>query len=388
MKDRIESSTVSIVEVRARSDLRTFIRLPYQLHRSHAFWVPPLLADERALFVRRKNPALGYCDLTLGLAYRGANVCGRIAGIVNHRYNQHRHERTARFAWLECQNDRSVAEALLAYVTDWAKKQGMTKIVGPMGFTDQDPEGLLVEGFEHEPTIGTYANYPYMVQLVESCGFTKEVDYVVYKVPLSRHLLEKYQKISSRILSRGECQLAEFKSRRQLRAHAVPIVAMMNESFEELYGYVPLDAKEIDTLARRFMPLLDPRFVVVAKRRGRDAGFLVAMPNLDEGFRRARGRLWPFGFVHILRAGRRTRQLDLLVGGVVRAGDRGHGLDVVGMAAMLRSAIAGGFEIMDSHLELETNTPVRAEMERMGGQVCKRYRIYRKDLGVMDEQAK
>jgi hypothetical protein len=260
----------------------------------------------------------------------------------------------------------------------------MTKIVGPMGFTDQDPEGLLIEGFEHEPTIGTYANYPYMVQLVESCGFTKEVDYVVYKVPLSRPLLEKYRKIASRILSRGECQIVEFKSRRQLRAHAVPIIAMMNESFEELYGYVPLDATEIDTLARRFMPLLDPRFVVVAQRRGRDAGFLVAMPNLDEGLRRARGRLWPFGFVHILRAGRRTRQLDLLVGGVVRAGDRGHGLDVVGMAAMLRSAIAGGFEIMDSHLELETNTRVRAEMERMGGQVCKRYRIYRKDLGVMD----
>lgn len=134
MKGRIESSPVSIGEVRSRGDLRTFIRLPYQLHRSHAFWVPPLLADERALFVRPKNPALRYCDLTLGLAYRGDNVCGRIAGIVNHRYNRHRHERTARFAWLECQNDVSVAEALLAYVTDWAKKQGMTKIVGPMAY--------------------------------------------------------------------------------------------------------------------------------------------------------------------------------------------------------------------------------------------------------------
>ncbi len=385
MNDRGANSPVSIAEVRARGELRTFIRLPYQLHRDHAFWVPPLLADERALFARRKNPALQYCDLTLALAYRGNTVCGRIAGIVNHRYNQHRHERTARFAWLECHNDSGVAEALLNYVTDWARKQDMKKIVGPMGFTDQDPEGLLIEGFEHEPTIGTYANYPYLGQLVESCGFTKEVDYLVYKVPLSLPLLEKYQKISSRILSRGECQLLEFRSGRQLRAQAVPIITMMNESFEELYGYVPLDANEIDMLAQRFMPLLDSRFVVVVKRRGRDAGFLVAMPNLDTGLRRAKGRLWPFGFVHLLRAAGRTRQLDLLVGGV-RAADRGHGVDVVGLAAILRSAIDGGFEVMDSHLELETNTRVRAEMERMGGQVCKRYRVYRKNLAVLDEQ--
>jgi hypothetical protein len=128
---------------------------------------------------------------------------------------------------------------------------------------------------------------------------------------------------------------------------------------------------------------MGPRFVKFVMRGGRGAGFLVAMPNLDAGLRKAKGRLWPLGFVHILRAARRTRQLDLLVGGA-RAEDRGHGMDVIGMAAMLRSAITGGFEIMDSHLELETNTRVRAEMEKLGGQLCKRYRIYGKDLDAGD----
>lgn len=375
----METSSISILEVSSRSDLRAFLRLPFRLHRNHALWVPPLIRDERELFIRRKNPALRYCDLTLALACRGKSVCGRIAGIVNHRYNQHRQERTARFGWLECPNDCNVAGALLNFVCGWAKKKGMTRIVGPMGFTDQDPEGLLVEGFDHEPTIGTYANYPYMNQLLESCAFTKEVDYVVYKVLLSRSLLEKYEIISSRILSRREFRIIEFKRRKQLKPYLVPVITMMNETFADLYGYVPLDADEIDLLARRFLPLLDPRFVKFVLRGGRGAGFLVAMPNLDAGLRKAKGKLWPLGFVHILRAARRTRQLDLLVGGA-RAEDRGHGMDVIGMAAMLRSAVTGGFEIMDSHLELETNTRVRAEMEKLGGQICKRYRIYGKDL--------
>jgi hypothetical protein len=375
----METESISIREVHSHSDLRAFLRLPFRLHLDHSLWVPPLMRDERDLFVRHKNPALNYCDLTLALARREERLCGRIAGIINHRYNRQRQERTARFGWFECQDDYEAAMGLLNFVCDWAKKKGMTRIVGPMGFTDQDPEGLLIEGFDHEPTISTYANYPYMNQLVESCGFTKEVDYVVYKVLLSRSLVERYQRISSRILDRGEFRLIEFKNRRQLKPYLVPIITMMNDTFADLYGYVPLDADEIDLLARRFQPLLDPRFVKFVMKGSRGAGFLVAMPNLDAGLRKAKGKLWPFGFVHILRVARRTRQLDLLVGGA-RSEDRGRGMDAIGMAAMLNSAAAGGFEIMDSHLELETNTRVRAEMEKLGGKVCKRYRIYGKSL--------
>lgn len=248
-----------------------------------------------------------------------------------------------------------------------------------MGFTDQDPEGFQVEGFEHEPTIATYSNFPYMAELLESNGYRKEVDYVVYKVPVPLRISKLDEAIAARALGRGGYRLLEFRTRRQLKPFVRPILEIMNETFEGLYGYVTLGREEMDELARKFWLFLDPRFVKVAVRGSLSVAFLIAVPNADPGFRRARGRLFPFGLLQIVAASRRSRQLDLLAA-AVRREDRGRGLDAVGMAAILRSAIAAGFQVLDSHLELETNRLVRAEMERLGGVVCKRYRIFQRRI--------
>ena len=373
------TNAVTVREVATARDRRAFVRLPFDLHRGHAAWVPPLISEERAMLDPRKNPALASCDTRFALAFRGERPCGRVVGIVSRREVAARGTRVARFGWLECPEDPDVARALLSWVERWAKGLGMERLVGPMGFSDQDPEGLWIEGFEHEPTIATCANHPWLGRLVEACGFGKEIDFVVYKAPIGPTLPPFYEKVAARVDARSEYRILEFRSRKELAPWAATIIRLMNETYAELYGYVPLDEAEIEALARKYLPLLDPRFVKVGMKGETPIGFLVAMPNIDPGLRKARGRLFPIGFVHVLRAARASKQLDLLLGGI-RTEDRGKGADILGLAAVIRSAIAAGFTSFDSHVELETNVRVRAEMERLGATVCKRYRIYGKPI--------
>ncbi len=370
---------VHIKQVTRRGELKKFIYLPARIHRHHAKWVPPLYADERRFFNPRKNRAFSYCDATLALAYRGPRLAGRVMGIINRRYNEIRGERNARFGCFDCFEDEEVAHALLDYVEGWARGRGMDKVVGPLGFTEQDPEGFLVEGFEHEPTIATYYNFEYILRFLESEGYTKEMDYVVYKVNIPDEIPEFYRRVYDRVLRRGEYAVVEFTKRKELKTYILPILGLMNETFRDLYGYAALDEAEMETLAKQYLPVIDPRFVKAVAKDGRVIAFVVGIPDISEGIRRAKGRLFPFGIIAIMRAAKKTKQLDLLVGGIKQE-YRGKGLDVLLGTAILRSARSAGFTHMDSHHEMETNVNVRAEMERLGGELYKRYRIFQKKL--------
>jgi hypothetical protein len=220
-----------------------------------------------------------------------------------------------------------------------------------------------------------------MPALVEGAGYAKDMDYVVFRVGLGGGVPEFYRKIAERAARRGVCRLKEYASRRELKKDMFPILTLMNECFRELYGYHELDEREMIALARRFMPVLDPRFIKTALSGADIVGFNIAMPNLAPGLRRAKGRLFPLGLFWVLRAGRRAKQLDSLIGGV-RADFRGKGVDAVLGCATMASAIAAGFEFVDTHHELEYNKKVQGEMEKLGGVVYKRQRVYGKDLGT------
>lgn len=373
------SAAIDLGEVRTRNDFRAFIRLPWVLHRGHLGWVPPLLAEEKAFFRARVNPAFAYSDTLLLLARRGGTPIGRIMGIVNRRYNKAKGDTQARFACLDCGDDAELAGLLIGRVEDWARRLGLKRLVGPLGFTDQDPQGFLMEGYEHEPSIGTYYNYPFLPRLIEGLGYEKEMDYVVYRIDLPGEVPEFYRRVAERAARKDICRILDIRRRRALRPHIRPVLALMNECFRELYGYSALDEREMKALAARFLPVLDPRFVKIAVHGKEIIGFNIAMPNLAEGFRRANGRLFPLGLLRILQAGRQTEQLDTLVGGV-RSDFRGKGVDAMIGCATMAAAIEAGFEFVDSHHELEYNRKVRDEMERLGGRVYKVYRIYRKAL--------
>lgn len=370
--------SVEIKEVKSRKELRQFIHLPAKIHKNHAHWVPPIYSEEWKYFNSRKNKAFSYCDTILFLASRNGEVAGRIMGIINHRYNSYRQEKNVRFAYLECRQDQEVFHGLLEHVERWAQQKGMVKIVGPMGFSDQDPEGFLIEGFEYTPTLATYYNFEFTLRLMEKEGYTKEVDYVVYKVNLLREIPEFYKRIYQRVSKKKDFALVEFNKRKQLRKYIRPVFGLMNECFKDIYGYLPLNEEEMNSLARRYLPLADPRFIKIAIKNDRVIGFIIGIPNLSEGVRKAKGRLFPFGLFYILRSAKRTKQLDLMLGGI-KEEYRGRGIDVMLGMKIIESAQKAGFEYVDSHHELETNFRMHAEMERLGGEVYKRFRIFQKN---------
>jgi hypothetical protein len=372
---------IDVREVRTRRDLKAFIYLPEKIHRGHRNWVHPIYMDEWKYFDPKKNKAFGYCQTILLLAFRDGRAVGRIMGIINTRFNEYRKENLGRFGFLETWEDQEVVHALLGRVEEWARGLGMTRIVGPYGFSDQDPEGFLIEGFEHRATIATYYNYEWLPRLVENEGYAKDIDYFVYKLDVPKEFPEFYKRIFERTSRKGIFKVVEFRKRKELKPWIRPILSLMNECYtgSDIYGFAPLEEKEMDDLAKRYMPILDPRFIKVVAKGDEPVAFVVGIPDMTAGIQKARGRLFPFGFIQILRAAKKTKQLDLLLGAVSEK-YRGQGLDVYMGTRMIQSAQEAGMEYMDSHHEMETNVRVRAEMERMGGKVYKRFRVFQKDL--------
>ena len=374
--------SIEIQEVQSRRQKRLFIHLPARIHKGHSNWVPPIYMDESTYFNPRKNKSFTYADTILFLAYKNARPAGRIMGIINNRYNESHGESHARFSFLECWDDPEVAAALLQAVEEWAGKKGMVKLVGPLGFSDKDPQGLLVEGFDEPIVIATNCNYAYLPAFVEKNGFGKEVDLVVYKLDIPEQVPDIYQRIHDRVLNRNNLVIKEFKTKKELKSDIHPVLSLMNETFQDIYGYDKMTGKEMDEFAARYIPLLDPDFIkVVENDRREPVAFLIGMPDLSDGIRKSRGYLLPIGLFHILRAGKKTKQLNLLLGGI-REDHRNQGLDAVMGTRMIESARKAGLEYLDSHVELETNKKVRAEMERMGGKVYKRYRIFQKPIRI------
>lgn len=369
----------TIKPVAGRRDLESFIRLPERLHRDHAGWVPPLRLDERRMFDRRRNLAFAYCDAALWLARRDGAVVGRIAAIINRRHNERTGERTARFTHLECVEDLDVCAALLEAAARWSQQRGMDRLIGPFGFTDLDPEGFMVDGFNQETSIATYHNFPYVVRFLCRLGWGKHVDYVVYRIPVPDATPEVFARILERIRRRGTLRVLEFTRRGQLKPLVEPVLTLLNETYVAITGFSPLDRHELHDLAQRYIPVLDPRFVKVAFDGDTLVGFVIAMPCMNEGFRKAGGRLLPLGWWHLLRSMRTARRLDLLLGGI-KESHRGRGVDALLGDAMIRSARAAGFTTFDSHHELEDNTRVQAEMARQGGEIYKRYRVFEKAI--------
>jgi GNAT superfamily N-acetyltransferase len=373
----MERRSVVVRRISHGRDLRTFIRLPFEANAANAKWAAPLNSDEWHRFDTKRNPAMAYCDAAPALAERDGRAVGRIMGIVNRRHNEQVGEAVGRFGYFDCEDDPETALALFAWVEDWARSKGCDRIVGPMGFTDQDPEGLLIDGFEEDPGIETLHGPRYLPGFLEMAGYGKEVDYVTYIVPTE--IPERVRSIAERLAGRSGMDLISFAKSSELKAYAPKILALMNDTYRDIYGYVPLDDREIADLINRFIGYLDPRFVKVVEHEGLTIGFAVGMPQVTPGFRKAKGRLYPFGLFHIWRAMKTTRQINMLLGGV-RPEWRGKGVDVLMGVAMMNEAHGAGFTRLDSQHVLEMNQPMRAIYENWGGVIYKRHRIYQKSL--------
>lgn len=372
--------SIIVKQVLTKRQLKQFIYLPEKIHSNHKGWVPPFYSDDRRTFDPKHNLAHEYCEHIYALAYEGKEPIGRIAGIINHRYNTNSQKRTARFGYMDVPERLDVTTALLSFVEGWAIGKGMTRLVGPMGFTEEDPEGFIIEGFDYIPNLATIQNFPSIPHFMEQAGYSKEVEYVVYNIDVNKAMTEDYHKLYKWVKRSKDFHLKEFKSKKELWKYIVPVFRLMNESFIILYGYTPFSDEEIVGFVKRYMPGVDPRFIkCVVNNDDEVIGFIIGIPNMAPGIIKARGRLFPFGFIHILHARNTSQKLDVYMG-AVKEEYRSKGIDVLMGWRMLEEAHNAGIEMIDSHHELENNLAVRAEMERVGGKVYKRYRIYQKSL--------
>ena len=372
---------ITLEEVKNRKALKKFIYLPEKIHAGHEKWVPPIYMDEWKYFDPKKNEAFSYSDGILLLAYQGEKPVGRIMGIINKRYNDYKNEKTARFAYLETYEDEEIVKVLLIRVEQWAREKGMKKLIGPYGFTDQDPEGFMIEGFDSPSTIACYYNYEWMPRFVENQGFVKDIDYFVYKLDVPEELPEFYKKIYERAMKKGNYEIVESQTKKELWKLVKPVFHLLNECYTQsnIYGYTPLDEKEMNALTKRYMPMLDPRFIKGIKMDGELVACIIAIPDMTEGIKKAKGKLFPFGIFKIIRAAKKTKQLDLLLG-AVKESLRGRGLDVLMGVKTIMSAQEAGMKVMDTHHEMESNVKVRGGMIKMGGILYKKFRVYKKTL--------
>jgi hypothetical protein len=372
---------IEIIEVKTKKDLRDFIKLPAKLHRKHKNWVPPIYSDDFLFFNPKKNRSFNHSDTILLLAKRDNKYVGRIMGIINHKYNELHNEEDARFCFLESHDDFEIVETLINHIEYWAKQKGMKKLVGPLGFSDKDPQGLLIEGFEEPNVIATNYNFEYMINLLKKAGFAKKRDLVVYKLLILDEIPTFYERINNRAIkiNHGK-KVIEFSSRRQIKPYIRPVLQLMNETYKDIYAFAPLDEKEMDEFASRYLLILDPKFIKVIINDLKEViAFIISMPDISEGIKKCKGHLFPFGIFQILISQKRTKQLNLLLG-AIREDQRNIGLDTIMGVKLFEEARNAGIEYIDSHLILESNLKSRAELERMGGEVYKRYRIYDKKI--------
>jgi len=378
---KVGEEPIVIQEVLTKRELKKFIHLPALIHQNHSNWVPPIYMDEWKFFNSKKNKSFQFCDTILLLAYRANRVIGRIMGIIHHQYNEQHQEKSARFAFFETWNDDEVAKELISAIENWALGKGSNKLVGPLAFSDKDPQGFLIEGYDEPAVIASNCNFPYQVELLEKNSYCKEADLVVYQIKIPNPIPEFYLRIQERAVRMNPTlRVLEFTSRRKVKPYIHPVLRLLNQTFTEIFGFIPFTEAEMDDFANRYLFLINPNFIkVVVNDKHEVVAFVIGMSHIGEGIQKSKGYLFPFGIFRIFASARKSHQLNLLLGGI-HPDYRGKGLDVMMGVKMMESATALGKTLIDSHLELEYNKNVRAEMEKMGGIVYKRFRVFGKEL--------
>ena len=370
---------VTIREVKTGRDFKTFIYLPEKIHKGHAGWLPPIYMDEKKYFNPKKNPSFNDCDYIMLLAEKDNKPVGRIMGIINRKHNELMNLKNVRFGFIECYNDSEVSHALISAIENWGKERKMNRCVGPFGFTDRDIQGLLIEGFEYEPVVDSACNFEFMPKLVEAEGYEKDIDCVIYRTPSNVKLPEVFDKIYKRVLAKKAFKFVEFTSHKQLKPYIVPVLQVMNESFSGIYGFVPMTTKEMFDLAKRYLPLMDHRFVKIVMKENNVVGFLVSMPNPYKGIQKSKGRLLPLGFIHILRELKKAESINTMLGAIHPSCQK-QALDVFLGISTLESAKKAGIKNVDTHVVMEKNNDMMAEFKRYGAFLIKRFRVYNKQL--------
>ncbi len=374
---------IIIKKVSSLKELKDFIRFNYELYKNNPYSVPDLCDDMVNTFSTKKNPAFEFCEADYFLAYKEGKLVGRVAAIINHRANETWNKKEVRFGWIDFVDDLEVSEKLLDEVSKWGKSRGMDTLVGPLGFTDMDAEGMLVEGFDQLSTMATIYNYPYYPIHMEKLGLVKEADWVEFKLMVPDKLPEKFIRISEIILKKYNLKIKKLK-RREIKEgnYGQKIFDLINEAYAPLYGYSKMTQRQIDQYVKMYLPLIDLRMVsLVEDAEGNLVAVGISMPSLSQALQKAKGKMLPFGWFHLLKALfiKKPKVLDLLLVGV-KPEYQSKGVNALLFYDLVPIYREMGFEYGESNPELELNTKVQAQWSAFESVQHKRRRAFKKSL--------
>ena len=375
--------SVTIKKVSSAAELKKFIRFNYELYKENPFSVPDLYDDMLNTFSRDKNAAFEFCEADYFLAYKDGKLVGRVAAILNKRANETWNKKEVRFGWVDFVNDMEVSDALFKAVEAWGKERGMTDMVGPLGFTDFDAEGMLVEGFEQLGTMATIYNFPYYPQHMEKLGFEKEADWVEFKIYIPDAIPDKHKRISEIIMRKYGLKIVKCQSTKDINKYGQAIFDLMNEAYSPLYGYSALSPKQIQQYIKMFLPILDLRMVtLVTDAEDNVIAVGISMPSLSEALQKGKGRLLPFGWFHLMKLifmKKYPKVLDLLLV-AVKPEYQNKGVNALLFYDLIPIYQQLGFEYAESNPELELNDKVQAQWEYFKTEQHKRRRAYKKNI--------
>lgn len=372
--------SILVKEVIHKKDLKKFINFPYRLYKGHNCFVPPLRFDEENTLRKDKNPAFDYCEAKYWLAYKDKKVVGRIAAIINRSYIEKWQNKYMRFGWFDFEDNVEIVNALIGQVENWAKEKGMVAVHGPLGFTDLDHEGMLIEGYDQLGTLATCYNYPYYPRLIENSGYTKDVDWLEYKIKLPQTMPANLERIALVVQRRLSLSVVKAKKRKDILPYADALFQLINSTYSDLYGVVPLTGKQIGYYTKQYFSFIRPDFIsLITDKHGCLVAFGITMPSLSRALQKAKGRLFPFGFIHLLRAIKENTMGDLYLVAVAKP-LQGKGVNAVLMYELTKTYIKNGIQYAESNPELETNTHVQSMWQYYDVQQHKRRRCFIKYL--------
>ncbi|MEG1579830.1 MAG: N-acetyltransferase [Bacteroidaceae bacterium] len=379
--------SVDIRKVTTKKELKKFIRFNYEFYKTNPYSVPDLYDDMVSTFSPEKNAAYDFCEAAFFLAYQDGKIVGRVAAIINKNVNQTWNRKEVRFGWIDFIDDLEVSRSLIKSVEAWGKERGMEMIQGPLGFTDFDAEGMLVEGFDQLSTMATIYNYPYYPEHMEKLGFGKAVDWIELKLYVPEQIPDKFQRISDIVKMKFKLHIRKLKSRQEIKDEKLGqrIFELINESYAPLFGYTKMSQKQIEQYVKTYLQFIDLRMVTLVENEKNELVAVgISMPSLSTALQKAKGKLFPFGWYHLAKVlflKKYPKMLDLLLI-AVKPEYQNKGVNSLLFTDLIPIAHNIGYEYSESNPELELNEKVQSQWQYLKTEQHKRRRCFTKQIGV------
>jgi GNAT superfamily N-acetyltransferase len=375
---------IEVKKVTSARELKKFIRFQLDLYHGNPYWCPPLIFDELNTLSKEKNPAFEYCEAEYWLAYRGNQIVGRIAGIINHRANQKWNEQFVRFGWIDFIDDNEVSSRLVETVIEWGRSKGMTNIQGPLGYTDMDPEGMLVEGFKELSSLSAIYNYAYYPEHMIKMGCEKGVDWLHFEVNVPKIIPDKVSRSTAIATQKYHLRTVQAKKAKDLLPYVGKMFRMLNEAFSDLYGYAAIGEKQIELYTKQYIGFIRPEFVALVVDEKEDIiAFGVTIPDLTHALQKANGRLFPFGFIHLFRALKKNDTIHMYLIGV-RPDYQGRGALALVYNDLHKAYLKNGIVKATTHAQLENNLKAISIWKNYDSRIYARRRCWEKQCAIND----